>query len=128
LAIRRSAFETVDGFDERMFLYDEEINLAYRLRQAGWETHFVPAAAIMHAGGARTIQRELEMARQLMLSRIQLSRHQYAAWQLLLLRLSMGYVMLRHIWREALHLGVGARPQDQAPSRASTSGQQRCVP
>ena len=64
LAVRRSAFEVVGGFDERFFMYAEEVDLSYRLRAAGWETHFTPAAAVMHVGGASTRQRRAAMARQ----------------------------------------------------------------
>jgi len=56
LAIRREAFQAVDGFDEAYFLYQEEIDLCFRLRAAGWETHYAPVATILHIGGASTSQ------------------------------------------------------------------------
>jgi GT2 family glycosyltransferase len=54
LAIRLSAFREVDGFDETFFMYGEETDLAYRLAAAGWETHFTPAASVVHREGAST--------------------------------------------------------------------------
>jgi N-acetylglucosaminyl-diphospho-decaprenol L-rhamnosyltransferase len=54
LAIRKSAFETVGGFDEQIFMYGEEVDLARRLAAAGYETHFTPVATIMHIRGAST--------------------------------------------------------------------------
>ncbi|HEX2190634.1 MAG TPA: glycosyltransferase family 2 protein, partial [Longimicrobiaceae bacterium] len=36
LAVRRSAFEEVGGFDEAYFMYFEEVDLCRRLASAGW--------------------------------------------------------------------------------------------
>ena len=52
LLIRRSALEKVGGLDERFFLYCEDIDLCRRLRQAGYELRFDPAATVYHQGGA----------------------------------------------------------------------------
>jgi N-acetylglucosaminyl-diphospho-decaprenol L-rhamnosyltransferase len=54
LAIRRSAFEAVGGFDESFFLYAEEVDLCYRLKTAGWEIHFAPVTDVIHVGGVST--------------------------------------------------------------------------
>jgi len=51
LAIRRRAFDAVGGFDESFFLYAEEVDLCYRLKEAGWETHFAPVTDVVHVGG-----------------------------------------------------------------------------
>jgi GT2 family glycosyltransferase len=57
LLIRRTAFDAVRGFDERFFLYFEEVDLAYRMMNAGWETHFAPVTDVTHIGAASTSQR-----------------------------------------------------------------------
>jgi len=54
LLCRRSAFEAAGGFDERFFLYFEDIDLCVRLRAAGGRLFFVPAARVFHEGGATT--------------------------------------------------------------------------
>ena len=51
LLVRRSALEEVGGFDERYFLYWEEVDLAVRLRRAGWELRWVPGLPAAHAAG-----------------------------------------------------------------------------
>jgi len=56
LALRRSALAEVSGFDDRYFMYFEEVDLCWRLRCYGWETHFVPAAEVVHLGAASTSQ------------------------------------------------------------------------
>jgi GT2 family glycosyltransferase len=65
LAIRREAFEAVGGFDPGFFLYAEEVDLCYRLWQAGWEVGFTPAATVVHVGGASTapLRETLEVRR-----------------------------------------------------------------
>jgi hypothetical protein len=52
LLARRSAFESVGGFDEDYFLFGEDIDLCWKLRQTGREIWFVPAARVIHAKGA----------------------------------------------------------------------------
>lgn len=49
--IRRSALEAVGAFDERFFLYYEEVDLCRRFRQAGWTIWYWPDAVIRHWGG-----------------------------------------------------------------------------
>jgi GT2 family glycosyltransferase len=61
LALRRSAFEAVGGFDPAFFLYGEEVDLCYRLWQAGWEVHYAPVATVTHVGGASTAAMRPEM-------------------------------------------------------------------
>ena len=61
LLIRRKAFEEVGGFDERFFMYFEDVDLGYRLRKLGWETHFAPVAEVTHVGGASTSLRFMDM-------------------------------------------------------------------
>jgi GT2 family glycosyltransferase len=60
-AIRRSAFNAVNGFDESYFMYFEDADLCHRLNSAGWEIHFTPHATVVHSGGASTRQYGVQM-------------------------------------------------------------------
>jgi GT2 family glycosyltransferase len=51
LLVRRSAFEAVGGFDERFFLYFEDVDLSRRLRRAGWQMATVHEAKAFHVKG-----------------------------------------------------------------------------
>ena len=47
--IRRSAFEEVGGFDDRIFfMYCEDIDLSWKLWLLGWKCIYVPEAVVMH--------------------------------------------------------------------------------
>ncbi|MGB9184387.1 MAG: glycosyltransferase family 2 protein [Solirubrobacteraceae bacterium] len=56
LLLRRSAFEAAGGFDERQWMYAEDLDLGWRLREAGWLTRYEPRAVVRHAGAAATAQ------------------------------------------------------------------------
>lgn len=77
LAIRRAAFEAVGGFDESYQMYFEEVDLSYRLRKAGWETHFTPEAEVVHLVGASTRQRRAQMLLRTRLSSIEFYRRHH---------------------------------------------------
>jgi GT2 family glycosyltransferase len=50
LLIRRAMIAEIGDFDERFFLYHEEVDYAKRAADAGWETWFVPASEAVHEG------------------------------------------------------------------------------
>jgi hypothetical protein len=49
--VRRSVFVQLDGFDERFFVYFEELDFCLRARRAGWSTWYLADAAAFHKGG-----------------------------------------------------------------------------
>jgi N-acetylglucosaminyl-diphospho-decaprenol L-rhamnosyltransferase len=54
LLLRRAAFDEVGGFDERYFMYMEDVDLGDRLGRAGWQNVYVPSAEILHDKGHAT--------------------------------------------------------------------------
>jgi len=48
VAYRREAWQAAGGFDERLFMYLEDVDLAWRLRLLGWEAVFAPEARLYH--------------------------------------------------------------------------------
>ncbi|MDO5077230.1 glycosyltransferase family 2 protein [Corynebacterium sp.] len=49
--LRWEAFDAVGGFDERYFMYMEDVDLGDRFGRAGWLNIFCPSAQITHAKG-----------------------------------------------------------------------------
>jgi N-acetylglucosaminyl-diphospho-decaprenol L-rhamnosyltransferase len=54
MLVRRTALEEVGGFDERFPLYAEELDMATRLGEAGWEVLFTPEIEVLHEGAVST--------------------------------------------------------------------------
>jgi len=53
---RGATIQRVGALDPQFFMYCEEIDWAWRMRKAGWETWLVPEAKVVHYGGASTNQ------------------------------------------------------------------------
>ena len=70
LMVRAEVLSQVGGFDERFFMYCEEIDLCRRIRQAGCKLYCVPKAVIVHLVGQSTRQFRNEMFVALWKSRI----------------------------------------------------------
>lgn len=70
ILLRRSALDQVGPLDEDFFMYSEEVDLCYRLREAGWHLYWIPQAEIVHYGGQSTGQVAAEMFAQLYRSKV----------------------------------------------------------
>ena len=82
LLVRRAAFESVDGFDSRYFMFMEDVDLGDRLSRAGWLNVFVPSAVAMHAK-SHSVSRHPERmitAHHDSAYRFQADRHPGARW------------------------------------------------
>jgi len=102
MMMRKKALDQVGLFDERFFIYTEEVDLCYRLRQAGWKLHWVPQAEVIHYEGQSTSQLAPEMFIHLYQSKLKFFRkHQgkSAAWiyKFILFVISIPRVMLMPI-------------------------------
>lgn len=61
LLVRRSAFDSIGGFDSEFFMYFEDVDLGYRLGKAGFRNVYVPAATVVHTGAHATVSHRAEM-------------------------------------------------------------------
>jgi N-acetylglucosaminyl-diphospho-decaprenol L-rhamnosyltransferase len=60
MAVRMRAFREVGGFDEDFFLYYEETDFCYRVREAGWRIEWRSDAPVLHVHGSSTGDADLE--------------------------------------------------------------------
>jgi GT2 family glycosyltransferase len=54
---RRKTIEAVGGFDEQFHMYCEDYEWCLRIRRAGWQLVFEPAASVIHHGGRSAADR-----------------------------------------------------------------------
>ena len=65
MLVRRDAIEQVGTMDERLFMYCEETDWCYRLKQAGFKILYTPCAEIIHLERGSSKQMQPEMTLQL---------------------------------------------------------------
>ena len=46
--MRRSAYEKVGGYEKRLFMYGEDVELSYRFRAAGYKLRYCPDCVVAH--------------------------------------------------------------------------------
>lgn len=83
--IRRSLFEALDGFDERFFVYLEEVDLAYRARRLGYPSYFLSHVPVYHEERVSSEQVRAQRLFYLLRSRTEYARKHWPAWQARLL-------------------------------------------
>jgi GT2 family glycosyltransferase len=52
MLVRREVFEETGGFDEGLFMYGEDREWCFRIRERGWRIRYYPWASIIHVGHA----------------------------------------------------------------------------
>ena len=50
MLIRREIFDTINGFDKQFFMYIEDMELCYRVKQSGYKVFVFPQATVVHRG------------------------------------------------------------------------------
>ena len=59
--LRRAALDDVGGWDERYFMYVEDVDLCWRLRRSGWRVAYEPGGTVEHLLGVSTASRPYRM-------------------------------------------------------------------
>jgi len=80
LLVRRKAFDAVEGFDERFFMYMEDVDFCARLGAAGFRLRYVPEAVAVHHWGASTARSPARMLRHAYLSRVAYFDKHFPGW------------------------------------------------
>lgn len=79
--IRRRAFVELKGFDERFFVYYEELDLSYRARQRGWKTRYLTGFRFFHEGGGTSAQIKARRLFYVTRSRLQYAYKHFGRWR-----------------------------------------------
>jgi N-acetylglucosaminyl-diphospho-decaprenol L-rhamnosyltransferase len=123
LCLRARAVAEVGLFDERYFMYSEELDLCRRFRAAGWKVAYVPGAEVTHLEGGSS---RLDLAARDRL--FQRSKLQYAAkWHGAGVAAALrAFLIVEYVARaceESVKLALGSRvPERRARLRIIGSG------
>lgn len=122
LMLRKAALDQVGLLDESYFMYTEEVDLCYRLQQAGWTLYWVPGSVIVHYGGQSTTQVAEKMFLHLYQSKLKFFRKHHGplagtAYKLVLFFTSI----LRLILAPAAYL----QPEEQKKRNLQLAGNYR---
>ncbi|WP_411698216.1 glycosyltransferase family 2 protein [Conyzicola sp.] len=89
ILVRRAAFEQVGGFDDKFFMYFEDVDLCARIGRADWRIVYAPSAELMHVGGASTDRVNRAMIRVHHESAYSYLAARYTGWYLAPVRLAL---------------------------------------
>lgn len=56
MLLRKEVLDKTGGFDEQFFMYAEDIDLSYRVKQAGYKNYYFPHTTIIHFKGESTMK------------------------------------------------------------------------
>jgi GT2 family glycosyltransferase len=79
--VRRKLFQELNGFDERFFLYLEDLDFSLRARQSGWNTLFCADLKIFHEGGGTSKQIKATRLFYDLRSRLLYAQKYFPSWQ-----------------------------------------------
>lgn len=57
--LKKSLYENVGGFDERYFMYGEDIDLSYSILNAGYDNYYYGKTTVIHYKGESTLKDEV---------------------------------------------------------------------
>lgn len=56
LLVKRETFDAIGGFAEQYFMYGEDADFCFKLKQAGYRVYYVPGTSLIHHGGSSSQQ------------------------------------------------------------------------
>ena len=113
MLVRREVIEQVGGMDESYFMYSEEIDWCYRIKQQGWEILFNPDVQTVHLWGGSSQRVRTEMLIQLYRSKVAFFRKNYGALQANLLKLVIGFGCVLRIGPGTVYYLRSTNPDQQ---------------
>ncbi len=119
--LRRAALDAVGGWDERYFMYVEDVDLCWRLRRAGWRVAYEPAGTVEHLLGVSTANRPYRMIAEHHRSLLRFASVRFTGLRRALLGPAAAFLAARGALAMAHH-GLAARKDRLAARRARRPG------
>lgn len=116
LMIRRETLKQVGGLDEDYFMYSEEVDWCWRVKENGWKVIYLPDAEISHWGGQSINQIPLHKRARVYGGKLLFFRKHQGHAALFLAVLLISSVLKIAVWGPGLLV-----PSQQVRSRASQS-------
>jgi GT2 family glycosyltransferase len=63
MAVRREAYEQAGGLDEEYFMYGEDLDWCWKIKQAGWKVWYVAGTRIIHYKGESVRRSDIDEVR-----------------------------------------------------------------
>jgi N-acetylglucosaminyl-diphospho-decaprenol L-rhamnosyltransferase len=108
--LRRRALDDVGGWDERYFMYVEDVDLCWRLTQAGWRVGYEPDGTVMHVQGASTKRHPYRMLLEHHRSLWRFANRRFSGRGRVLLAPAAVFLVLRAGMAMAFHASRRLRP------------------
>jgi len=86
--LQRDIFEKAGGFDENIFMYFEEVELQYRIRQIGGKILFFPDAKFIHVGGGSN-QEEAQPVMNIYKGLLYLYQKHFVKWKQMIIKIML---------------------------------------
>jgi N-acetylglucosaminyl-diphospho-decaprenol L-rhamnosyltransferase len=106
--LRRDALDDVGSWDERYFMYMEDLDLCWRLRRRKWDVVYEPAGTMLHVQGVSTAKVPYRMLVEHHRSAYRFTERRYEGVRRLLLPFAAMYLATRAVLAIATH-AVAAR-------------------
>src|SRR5690606_40274223 len=106
MMVRREAIEQVGLMNEQFFMYGEDLDWAFRIKQAGWKIRYNPTVTVLHV--KRAASRQSQTAKQefhrasLMFYRMHY-RQQTPFWLHTLVMTGLALMGGKRVWQEIWH-------------------------
>ncbi|CAH1223426.1 MULTISPECIES: glycosyltransferase family 2 protein [unclassified Paenibacillus] len=121
MLVRREVVEQVGGLDETFFMYGEDVDWCYRIKEAGWGIYYYPRTYIVHYKGASARRKPMKIVYEFHRAMWVFHRKHYAkryslftntvVWLGISLKFSMSLIrnkLIRSAPRKSSSLGHGA--------------------
>jgi N-acetylglucosaminyl-diphospho-decaprenol L-rhamnosyltransferase len=114
--VRKAVLDKTGGFDERFFMYAEDIDLSYRIQQSGYHNYYLSTPTIIHFKGEST-RRDVRYVRLFYTAMIQfVQKHYQGAGAWCYIKLLQGVIRVK---------SFGASKNNPAPDDPGISGGQK---
>ena len=114
--VRKALFARLGGFDERFFVYLEDLDFSLRAKQAGFDSHYLADAQMYHKGGGATSQIRARSLYYALSSRILYCYKHFHRWTAT--ALTLGTLFVEPFARIAFAAVRGSRSQVMQTIRA----------